>query len=96
MAYAFTFWTCFVLMKEYEKVANLLLNFLSSEKRRRDQFTVLVRNIPPDPDESVTELVEHFFMVNHLDQYLTDKTWCSDVYGSYSWSLCFYSICYEI
>ncbi|XP_065878860.1 calcium permeable stress-gated cation channel 1-like [Euphorbia lathyris] len=73
MAYAFTFWTCFVLMKEYEKVANMRLNFLSSEKRRPDQFTVLVRNVPPDPDESVSELVEHFFMVNHPDQYLTHQ-----------------------
>uniref|UniRef100_A0ACD5TYY3 Uncharacterized protein n=1 Tax=Avena sativa TaxID=4498 RepID=A0ACD5TYY3_AVESA len=31
---------------------------------------VLVRNIPPDPDESVSELVEHFFLVNHPDHYL--------------------------
>ncbi|QHO23921.1 CSC1-like protein [Arachis hypogaea] len=28
---------------------------------------VLVRNVPPDPDESVSELVEHFFSVNHPD-----------------------------
>jgi hypothetical protein len=46
------------------------LAFLASEKRRPDQFTVLVRNIPPDPDESVSELVEHFFLVNHPDHYL--------------------------
>ncbi|WCJ20219.1 ERD (early-responsive to dehydration stress) family protein [Euphorbia peplus] len=73
MAYAFTFWTLFVLMKEYEKVANMRLDFLSSEKRRPDQFTVLVRNVPPDPDESISELVEHFFLVNHPDQYLTHQ-----------------------
>ena len=30
-----------------------------------------MRNIPPDPDESVSELVEHFFKVNHPDYYLT-------------------------
>lgn len=40
MAYAFTFWTCYVLLKEYEKVANLRLQFVASEKRRPDQFTV--------------------------------------------------------
>ena len=40
MAYAFTFWTCYVLMKEYAKVAFLRLQFLASEKRRPDQFTV--------------------------------------------------------
>jgi hypothetical protein len=40
MAYAFTFWTCYVLLREYEKVASMRLQFLSSERRRPDQFTV--------------------------------------------------------
>lgn len=40
MAYAFTFWTCYVLLKEYEKVATMRLGFLAAEKRRPDQFTV--------------------------------------------------------
>ncbi|KAJ6416329.1 hypothetical protein OIU84_002225 [Salix udensis] len=73
MAYAFTFWTCRVLLKEYEKVASMRLQFLSAEGRRPDQFTVLVRNVPPDPDESVSELVEHFFLVNHPHHYLTHQ-----------------------
>ncbi|KAG6691631.1 hypothetical protein I3842_10G073000 [Carya illinoinensis] len=73
MAYAFTFWTCYVLLKEYEKVASMRLQFLASERRRPDQYTVLVRNVPPDPDESVSELVEHFFLVNHPDRYLTHQ-----------------------
>ncbi|KAJ0080786.1 hypothetical protein Patl1_09950 [Pistacia atlantica] len=34
---------------------------------------VLVRNVPPDPDESVSEFVEHFFLVNHPDHYLTHQ-----------------------
>lgn len=34
---------------------------------------VLVRNIPFDPDESVSEFVEHFFLVNHPDHYLTHQ-----------------------
>ncbi|KAA8526532.1 hypothetical protein F0562_008265 [Nyssa sinensis] len=71
MAYVFSFWTCYVLKKEYEIIASMRLQFLASEHRRPDQFTVLVRNVPPDPDESVTELVEHFFLVNHPDHYLT-------------------------
>lgn len=29
-----------------------------------------MRNVPPDPDESVSEHVEHFFCVNHADTYL--------------------------
>lgn len=29
-----------------------------------------MRNVPPDPDESVNEHVEHFFCVNHPDHYL--------------------------
>ncbi|CAA7408374.1 unnamed protein product [Spirodela intermedia] len=73
MAYAFTIWTCYVLLKEYETVATMRLHFLATERRRPDQFTVLVRNVPPDPDESVSELVEHFFLVNHPDHYLTHQ-----------------------
>ncbi|KAL4363926.1 hypothetical protein GQ457_04G024490 [Hibiscus cannabinus] len=73
MAYAFTFWTCYVLKREYEIVAAMRLHFLASEQRRPDQFTVLVRNVPPDPHESVTELVQHFFLVNHPDHYLSHQ-----------------------
>ncbi|GLT72408.1 hypothetical protein SLA2020_443460 [Shorea laevis] len=73
LAYAFTFWTCYVLLKEYEKVASMRLQFIASENRRPDQFTVLVSNVPPDQDESVSESVEHFFLVNHPDHYLTHQ-----------------------
>ncbi|KAL3509832.1 hypothetical protein ACH5RR_029233 [Cinchona calisaya] len=73
MAYVFTFWTCYVLKREYETITSMRLHFIASEHRRPDQFTVLVRNVPPDPDESVSELVEHFFMVNHPDYYLTHQ-----------------------
>ncbi|CAM8995699.1 unnamed protein product [Rhodiola kirilowii] len=73
MAYAFTFWTCYVLKSEYELIASIRLQFLASQQRHPDQFTVLVRNVPPDPDESVHELVEHFFLVNHPDQFLTHQ-----------------------
>jgi hypothetical protein len=38
-----------------------------------DCFQVLARNVPTDPDESVSELVEHFFLVNHPDHYLTHQ-----------------------
>ncbi|CAM8891042.1 unnamed protein product [Rhodiola kirilowii] len=73
MAYAFTFWTCYVLKSEYELIASMRLHFLASEQRRPDQFTVLVRNVPPDPDEMVNQLVEHFFLVNHPDHFLTHQ-----------------------
>ncbi|XP_073139873.1 calcium permeable stress-gated cation channel 1-like [Henckelia pumila] len=73
MAYAFTFWTCYTLKKEYAAVATMRLHFLASERRRPDQFTVLVRNVPPDLDESVSESVEHFFLVNHPNHYLTHQ-----------------------
>ncbi|KAL5101650.1 hypothetical protein RYX36_005977 [Vicia faba] len=73
MAYAFTFWTCYILKREYQIVSAMRLSFLASERRRPDQFTVLVRNVPPDADESVSELVEHFFLVNHPDNYLTHQ-----------------------
>lgn len=70
MAYVFTFWTCYILYKEYKIVTTMRLHFLASENRRADQFTVLVRNVPPDPDESVSEHVGHFFTVNHHGHYL--------------------------
>ncbi|XP_047329121.1 CSC1-like protein At4g02900 [Impatiens glandulifera] len=73
MAYVFTGWTYYVLYNEYKIIANKRLHFLASEGRRPDHFTVLVRNVPPDPDESVSEHVEHFFCVNHRDQYLTHQ-----------------------
>ncbi|WOH03202.1 hypothetical protein DCAR_0522598 [Daucus carota subsp. sativus] len=73
MSYAFTLWTCYVLKQEYEIVASMRLHFLASEHRRPDQFTVLVRNVPPDPDESVGQLVEHFFLVNHPEHYLSNQ-----------------------
>lgn len=41
VAYAFTFWTCYTLMKEYGKVTAMRLQFLATEKRRPDQFTVI-------------------------------------------------------
>lgn len=73
MMYAFSYWTCYVLLKEYEIVASMRLHFLATSRRRPDQFTVLVRNVPSDPDESVSEFVEHFFLVNHRDHYLTHQ-----------------------
>ncbi|KAK6937493.1 CSC1/OSCA1-like, cytosolic domain [Dillenia turbinata] len=73
MAYVYTFWTFYVLYKEYKIVTTMRLSFLAAESRRPDQFTVLVRNVPPDPDESVSEHVEHFFCVNHPDHYLLHR-----------------------
>ncbi|KAJ7528565.1 hypothetical protein O6H91_15G008300 [Diphasiastrum complanatum] len=70
MTYVFTIWTCFMLYKEYKTVAEMRFEFLAAEGRRPDQFTVLVRQIPVDPDESVNVHVEHFFRVNHADFYL--------------------------
>ncbi|XP_072959641.1 CSC1-like protein At4g02900 [Typha angustifolia] len=73
MAYVFAFWTYYTLYREYKIITSMRLHFLASENRRPDQFTVLVRNVPPDPDESVSEHVEHFFSVNHHDHYLTHQ-----------------------
>lgn len=70
VAYIATFWTCYMLYKEYKIIMTMRLQFIASSDRRPDQFTVLLRNVPPDPDESVSEHVEHFFYVNHPDHYL--------------------------
>ncbi|XP_006654360.1 CSC1-like protein At4g02900 [Oryza brachyantha] len=74
MAYVFTFWTFYILYREYKVVTTMRLRFLANQNRRADQFTVLVRNVPPDPDETVSEHVEHFFAVNHRDHYLSHQT----------------------
>ncbi|XP_057814369.2 CSC1-like protein At3g21620 isoform X3 [Cryptomeria japonica] len=73
MSCVFTIWTCFVLYKEYEMVESMRICFLEAQHRRPDQFTVLVRNVPADPDESISEHIEHFFRVNHRDHYLTHQ-----------------------
>ncbi|KAG4913127.1 hypothetical protein JHK86_053560 [Glycine max] len=74
MSYVFSSWTCYSLYKEYGIIAEMRLRFLAAERRRPDQFTVLVRNVPTDPDESVSEHIEHFFCVNHPDHYLMHQT----------------------
>ncbi|XP_074312172.1 CSC1-like protein At4g02900 isoform X2 [Silene latifolia] len=70
VAYASTLWTCCMLYREYKIVTTMRLEFIAGADRRPDQFSVLVRNVPPDPDESVSGHVEHFFRVNHPDHYL--------------------------
>ncbi|KAL8167692.1 hypothetical protein V2J09_009191 [Rumex salicifolius] len=69
-SYLSTFWTLGILYKEYEIIANMRLRYIAAAERRPDQFTVLVRNVPPDPYESVSQHVEHFFFVNHPEHYL--------------------------
>eukprot|EP00250_Pteridium_aquilinum_P020870 c24973_g1_i1 orf=201-2528(+) len=73
LAYVYTAWVCGVLYMEYKAVMLMRLNFIDTQDRRPEQFTVLVKNIPADPDESATLHVEHFFRVNHPDYYLTHQ-----------------------
>ncbi|XP_009784323.1 hyperosmolality-gated Ca2+ permeable channel 1.8-like [Nicotiana tabacum] len=70
MEYLFTFWTCFMLYKEYDRVAAMRLKFLASQDKRAEQFTVLVRNVPHESKRSITDSVENFFKKNHPDHYL--------------------------
>ncbi|KAK3016789.1 hypothetical protein RJ639_006055 [Escallonia herrerae] len=48
------------------------LKGLRSSPTRSEAF-VLVKSVPPDSDESISELVEHFFLANHPDHYLTHQ-----------------------
>lgn len=73
VAYALTFWTCYLLRSEYRKVSNLRLDLLADLKKQPDQFTVLVRQVPENIYESVSQHVEHFFRVNHPDYYLLNQ-----------------------
>lgn len=38
--YLFTFWACFMLYREYNTVALMRLQYLASQRRRPEQFTV--------------------------------------------------------
>nr|XP_043628060.1 CSC1-like protein At1g32090 [Erigeron canadensis] len=68
MMYAFTFWICYMLYKEYDMVTSMRLSFMASKHRRAEQFTVLVRNMPNG--HSVSDNVDKFFKKNHPDHYL--------------------------
>ncbi|KAI3468571.1 hypothetical protein Pfo_025234 [Paulownia fortunei] len=70
MEYLFTFWACYMLYKEYDRVASMRLNFLASQGRHAEQFTVLVRNVPHVSGRSISDSVETFFQRNHPDHYL--------------------------
>ncbi|CAO2838064.1 unnamed protein product [Amaranthus hypochondriacus] len=70
MQYLFTFWTCFMLYKEYDTVASMRLRFLASQKWRAEQYTVLVRNVPHVSGQSISDSVDKFFKKNHRNTYL--------------------------
>ncbi|EYU23284.1 hypothetical protein ABFS82_01G055800 [Erythranthe guttata] len=70
MEYLFTLWSCYMLYKEYDRVASMRLKFLASQGRRAEQFTVLVRNVPRISGRSLSDSVETFFQRNHPDHYL--------------------------
>ncbi|KAM7257287.1 hypothetical protein ACFE04_013028 [Oxalis oulophora] len=70
LQYLFTFWTCYLLYKEYDIIASMRLHFLATQSRRVEQFTVLVRNVPHIKGHSTSETVDHFFQTNHPDHYL--------------------------
>ncbi|KAI6706781.1 hypothetical protein NL676_009743 [Syzygium grande] len=70
LEYLFTLYTCFMLFKEYDIVASMRLRFLASQRRRVEQFTVVVQNVPRVSGKSVSDTVEHFFKTNHPEHYL--------------------------
>ncbi|XP_074283361.1 CSC1-like protein At1g32090 isoform X2 [Silene latifolia] len=70
MEYVLTFWTCFLLYKEYDRVASMRLLFMASRQRRVEQYTVLVRNVPRASDRSISDSVDQFFKKNHRSTYL--------------------------
>ncbi|XP_010518924.1 PREDICTED: CSC1-like protein At1g32090 [Tarenaya hassleriana] len=70
LEYILTFWTCFMLYLEYDKVASMRLQYLASQKRRPEQFTVVVRNVPYMSGHSIPDTVDQFFKTNHPEHYL--------------------------
>ncbi|KAH9606510.1 hypothetical protein KSS87_018900 [Heliosperma pusillum] len=73
MEYLFTFWACFLLYKEYDKVASMRLQFLASQQRRVEQYTVLVKNVPRVSGHSISDSVDQFFKKNHRNTYLCQQ-----------------------
>ncbi|KAJ7953375.1 calcium permeable stress-gated cation channel 1 [Quillaja saponaria] len=73
LEYLFTIWTCYMLYKEYDYVGKMRLRFLASQRRRVEQFTVVVRNVPHVPGHSLSDTVDHFFQTNHPDHYLSHQ-----------------------
>ncbi|XP_047341318.1 CSC1-like protein At1g32090 [Impatiens glandulifera] len=70
LEYLFTFWTCFMLYKEYNTVMSMRLKFLAAQRKRAEQFTVLVRNVPHVSGRSTSDSVDIFFKKNHPQHYL--------------------------
>ncbi|PNX91919.1 putative membrane protein, partial [Trifolium pratense] len=70
LEYMFTIWICFLLYKEYDNIALMRLHFLASQRRRAEQFTVVVRNVPHISGHSVSDSVDGFFQTNHPDHYI--------------------------
>ncbi|TYG58156.1 hypothetical protein ES288_D08G199500v1 [Gossypium darwinii] len=64
--------TLFFLRKEleYDNVATMRLRFLASQRRRAEQFTVLVRNVPQISVNSISDSLDQFFKTSHPDTYL--------------------------
>ncbi|KAJ4829437.1 hypothetical protein Tsubulata_006632 [Turnera subulata] len=73
LEYLFTIWICFLLYKEYDIIASMRLQFLVSQRRRAEQFTVVVRNVPHVSGRSVSDSVEQFFQKNHPNTYLCQQ-----------------------
>ncbi|KAJ0053955.1 hypothetical protein Pint_03539 [Pistacia integerrima] len=70
LEYLFTIYICYMLYKEYDIVASMRLQFLASQPRRAEQFTVVIRNVPLVSGHSLSDTVDHFFQTNHPDTYL--------------------------
>ncbi|XVE65375.1 hypothetical protein DITRI_Ditri07aG0175700 [Diplodiscus trichospermus] len=70
LEYLFTIWICYMLYKEYDNVATMRLQFLASQSRRAEQFTVVVRNVPQISVHSISDSLDQFFKTNHPDHYL--------------------------
>ncbi|KAL0327742.1 UNVERIFIED_CONTAM: CSC1-like protein [Sesamum angustifolium] len=69
MEYLFTFWACYMLYKEYDRVASMRLNFLLQKAGALNNS----RNVPRDSGHSVSDSVETFFRRNHPDHYLSHQ-----------------------
>nr|XP_024930643.1 CSC1-like protein RXW8 isoform X3 [Ziziphus jujuba var. spinosa] len=71
--YIITCAACILLYLEYKSIAKMRLDHIDGSPPKPSHFTVLVRAIPWNPDESYSDSVEKFFTDYHASGYLSHQ-----------------------
>ncbi|KAK4776212.1 hypothetical protein SAY87_024173 [Trapa incisa] len=72
-SYGFTGVVCYLLYSEYDHISSRIIDYFYASKPSPHQFSVLVRDIPVLPNDSVHENVGRFFSEFYPDIYLSHR-----------------------